>query len=235
MHDHPAGADIRPVGQAIGQMLPAAVAVAISPLPIVAVVLMLVSRRGRANGPAFVAAWVLGLSILGAIVLAVSSGAGASDSGAPATWVSIVKIALGVLLLLVGFREWRGRPSDRSEASMPKWMGALDTFTPVKATGAGALLSGLNPKNMLLAVGGATAIAGTGIATGQQVVAYAVFVLLATAGVGTPVVLALVMGDRSRDLLDGIKNWMAANNAVIMAVLLLLLGVKLIGDGIGGL
>jgi threonine/homoserine/homoserine lactone efflux protein len=235
MRGHPADADSRRMGEAIGQMLPAAVGVAISPLPIVAVVLMLVSRRGRANGPAFVAGWVLGLSILGAIVLTVSSGAGASDSGEPATWVSIVKIALGVLLLLVSFREWRGRPSDRSEASMPKWMGALDTFTPVKATGAGALLSGLNPKNMLLAVGGATAIAGTGIATGRQVVAYAVFVLLATAGVGTPVVLALVMGDRSRDLLDGIKTWMAANNAVIMAVLLLLLGVKLIGDGIGGL
>jgi threonine/homoserine/homoserine lactone efflux protein len=228
MRGHPADADSRRMGEAIGQMLPAAVGVAISPLPIVAVVLMLVSRRGRANGPAFVAGWVLGLAIVGAIVLAVSSGAGASDSGEPATWASIVKIALGVLLLLVGVKEWRGRPSDRSEASMPKWMGALDTFTPVKATGAGALLSGLNPKNMLLAVGGATAIAGTGIATGQQVVAYAVFVLLATAGVGTPVVLALVMGDRLRDLL-------AANNAVIMAVLLLLLGVKLIGDGIGGL
>jgi cytochrome c biogenesis protein CcdA len=118
---------------------------------------------------------------------------------------------------------------------MPKWMSALDTFTPGKATGAGALLAGLNPKNTLLAVGGAAAIAGTGIATGEQVVAYAVFVVIATAGVGTPVVLALVMGERSRKLLDGIKDWMGANNAVIMAVLLLVPGVKLIGDGISGL
>jgi threonine/homoserine/homoserine lactone efflux protein len=223
------------MGEAIGQMLPAAVGVAISPLPIVAVVVMLVSRRGRANGPAFVAGWVLGLAIVGAIVLAVASGAGASDSGEPAAWVSIVELALGVLLLLVGAREWRGRPRDDGEASMPKWMSALETFTPVKASGAGALLAGLNPKNALLAVSGAAAIASTGIDTGQQVVAYAVFVLIATAGVGTPVVLALVMGDRSRKLLDGIKDWMAANNAVIMAVLLLILGVKLIGDGISGL
>jgi hypothetical protein len=43
------------------------------------------------------------------------------------------------------------------------------------------------------------------------------------------------MGDRSRKLLDAIKDWRAANNAVIMAVLLLILGVKLIGDGISGL
>jgi threonine/homoserine/homoserine lactone efflux protein len=223
------------MAEAIGQMLPAAVGVAISPLPIVAVVLMLVSRRGRANGPAFVVGWVVGLAIVGGIVLAVSSGAGASDSGGPATWLSVVKIALGALLLLVGVREWRGRPRDRSEASMPKWMSALDTFTPVKASGAGALLAGMNPKNMLLAIGGAAAIAGTGIETGEQVVAYALFVLVATAGVGTPVAIALVMGERSRELLDGIKEWMAANNAVIMAVLLLILGVKLVGDGISGL
>jgi hypothetical protein len=49
------------------------------------------------------------------------------------------------------------------------------------------------------------------------------------------VVLSIVMGDRSRKLLDEIKDWMGRNNAVIMAVLMLLLGVKLIGDGISGL
>src|SRR3954465_2623223 len=104
------------MGEAIGQMLPAAVGVAISPLPIVAVVLMLVSRRGRANGPAFVVGWVVGLAIVGAIVLAVSSGAGASDSGEPATWVSVLKLALGALLLLVGVPGWRGRPTGPAHA-----------------------------------------------------------------------------------------------------------------------
>jgi threonine/homoserine/homoserine lactone efflux protein len=223
------------MGDAIGQMLPAAVGVAVSPLPIVAVVLMLVSRRGRTNGPAFVVGWIVGLAIVGAIVLAVSSGAGASDGGQPATWVGVLKLVLGALLLLVAVKQWRGRPRDPSEATMPKWMSALDTFTPVKAAGAGALLSGLNPKNTLLAISGAAAIAGTGIGTSQQIVAYAIFVLIASVGVATPVVLALVMGDRSRKLLDEIKDWMTANNAVIMAVLLLLLGVKLIGDGISAL
>jgi threonine/homoserine/homoserine lactone efflux protein len=223
------------MGDAIGQMLPAAVGVALSPLPIVAVVLMLVSRRGRANGAAFIVGWIAGLAIVGAVVLSVSSGARASDDGSPATGVSVLKLVLGVLLLLVAVRQWRGRPRDPSQIHTPKWMGALDTFTPVKAVGAGAVLSGLNPKNTLLAVAGAAAIAGTGIDAGQQAVAYAIFVLIATVGVGAPVVLAIAMGDRSRKLLDELKDWMAANNAVIMAVLLLVIGVKLIGDGISGL
>jgi threonine/homoserine/homoserine lactone efflux protein len=220
------------VGEAIGQMLPAAVGVALSPMPVVAVVLMLVSRRGRANGPAFVLGWVLGLTILGAIVLGLSSGADASDGGQPATWVGVLKLGLGVLLLLVGVRQWRGRPHGDERPPAPKWMAALDTFTPVKAAGAGVLLSGLNPKNALLSIGAAAAIAGTGIAADEQALAYGLFVLIATIGVGTPVVLFFVLGDRSRHILDALKEWMAANNAVIMAVLLLLLGVKLIGDGI---
>ena len=223
------------MGDAIGQMLPAAVGVALSPLPIVAVVLMLVSRRGRTSGPAFVLGWILGLAVVGAIVLSAAGGAGASDDGNPATGVSVLKLVLGALLLFVAARQWRGRPRDPEQVETPKWMGALDTFTPAKAAGTGALLSGVNPKNTLLAVAGAGAIAGTGIDTGQQIVAYALFVLIATIGVGAPVVLAIVMGDRSRKLLDELKDWMAANNAVIMAVLLLLLGVKLIGDGISGL
>jgi threonine/homoserine/homoserine lactone efflux protein len=223
------------MGDAIGQMLPAAVGVALSPLPIVAVVLMLVSRRGRTNGPAFVLGWIVGLAIIGVVVLGIAGGAGASEDGNPKTGVSVLKLVIGVLLLLAAAREWRGRPHDPNEVETPKWMQALDTFTPVKAAGAGALLSAVNPKNTLLAVAGAAAIAGTGIDGGQQAIAYAIFVLIATIGVGSPVVVAFAMGDRSRKVLDELKDWMSGNNAVIMAVLLLVLGAKLIGDGISGL
>jgi predicted negative regulator of RcsB-dependent stress response len=48
------------------------------------------------------------------------------------------------------------------------------------------------------------------------------------------VVLYFATGDRSRELLDQMKDWLARNNAVIMAVLLLVIGVKLIGDAISG-
>jgi threonine/homoserine/homoserine lactone efflux protein len=222
------------VGNAIGQMLPSAVGVALSPLPIVALVLMLVTPRGRVNGPAFVVGWWLGLAVVGAIVLSVAGGADASEEGKPATWVSVLELVLGILLLLIALKQWRGRPHERDQVRTPKWMRALDTFTPVKATGMGALLSGLNPKNLLLSVAGAAAIAQTGISTGQQIAAYVIFVLIASFGVAAPVVIALILGERSRHVLDELKDWMVRNNAVIMAVLLLILGVKLIGDAISG-
>jgi hypothetical protein len=43
------------------------------------------------------------------------------------------------------------------------------------------------------------------------------------------------LGDRAVYILDSLKNWMAAHSAAIMSVLLLILGVKLIGDAIAGL
>jgi len=222
------------VGDVIGQMLPIAVGIAVSPLPIVAVVLMLATPRGRTDGPAFVAAWIVGLTIIGVIVIAAVGGNAEADSGGTPDWVSGLKLTLGVLLLLVGLHQWRGRPRGDAPAELPKWMRALDTFGPVKALGAGVLLSLLNPKNLLLAIAGASVIAQGGLSVGQEAGALAIFVAIGTIGVATPVVLYFALGDRSGPMLDAMKEWMARNNATIMAVILLIIGVKLIGDAISG-
>jgi hypothetical protein len=196
---------------------------------------MLTSRRAKVNGPAFVLGWLIGLGIVGAIVLALARTGGASKSGAPATWVSWVKIALGVLLLLVAVREFRSRPHGEEQPQMPKWMATIDKTTPLVALGLAAVLSGANPKNLLLAVGGAAAIAQTGISGGQQAIAYLVFALIGTLGVGIPVAIYFAMGARSEKLLAGLKDWMSAHDAVIMTVLCLIIAAKLIGDAITGL
>lgn len=220
------------MGNAIGQSLPLAVGVALSPIPIIAVVLMLTTPRARSNGPSFIVGWLLGLALVGALVLAIAGPTDASESGQPETWVGWLKVVLGVLLLLVAIRQFRGRPHQGDDAPLPKWMGALDRFKPLTALGAGAGLAGANPKNLLLIVGGATAIAQTGISGGEQAIAYTIFALIGTIGVGTPVIIFFTMGTRAPQTLGRLKDWMGHNNAVIMAVLCLVIGMKLIGDGL---
>ena len=222
------------MADAIGQVLSLGVGVALSPVPIIAVVLMLGTPRARANGPAFVLGWVAGLAVAGTVVLLVSSGADASDQGDPADWVSVLKIVLGVLLLLVAARTWQVRPRGGAEAELPKWMRTIDSFRAQRALGFGALLSGVNPKNLLLTVGAAAAIAQTGVAAGEQAVALAVFIAVATLGPGIPVAIYFAMGERAERLLEGVKTWMGAHNAAIMAVLCLVIAAKLIGDGLSG-
>jgi hypothetical protein len=223
------------VGEAIGHSLPLAIGVALSPIPIIAVVALLTSSRARSLGPVFVLGWLLGLVVVGAIVLAVIGPSGTDSPGPRTRWVSWVMIVVGVLLLVGAVRRWRGRTGGGEEAPLPAWMGAIDRLKPAVVLGGGAVLGGVRPKNLLLAVGGAAAIAQTGIAGGQQAIAYAVFAGIATIGVAVPVVIYFAMGSRSAGLLGRLKGWMRRNNAVVLAVVLLVIGVTLIGDGIGGL
>jgi threonine/homoserine/homoserine lactone efflux protein len=223
------------MNDAIGQVLGVGVGVALSPIPIVAVVLMLATPRARSNGPAFLLGWIAGLTIVGAIVLLVSGGADATGDDGPATWVGVLKLVLGALLLALAVKQWHGRPRGDEAPPLPKWMQTIDAFQPPKALAMGALLSGVNPKNLLLTVAAATAIAQTGVGGGRQAIALAIFIVVGSLGVGAPVVIYFALGERSQELLDELKAWMIAHNAAIMAAILLVLGAKLIGDGLAGL
>lgn len=220
------------IADAVGQSLPIAVGVMVSPLPIVAVVLMLVSGNARANALAFVLIWFV---TVGAIVAAVSLLAGSADDdvAGPAAWSGWLKIVLGALMLLLAVRQWQGRPRDDAEPQTPKWMAAVDGFTPVKAAGLAALLGGVNPKNLLLAVSGGAAIASvTGGETAASVWAAVVFAVVASVGVAAPVVVYVLAGERAAAILEELRSWLVRHNAVIMAVLLLVIGAKLVGDGV---
>lgn len=222
------------MGEALGNILPLAVAVAVFPVPIIAVVLVLASERGTAKGLAFVLAWCVGLAAVGAIALLLGGVAGANDEGEPATWVDVLLLGLGVALIVLAVQHWRGRPSPGEETPVPGWMRAMDAFTVPRAAGAGFALSGLNPKNVLLVVAAAAEIAEVGLPAGQEAAVLAAFVLIASLGVLTPLVLTLVLGARSGELLAGLRGWLARHTAVIMALLFLLIGAKLIGDAISG-
>jgi threonine/homoserine/homoserine lactone efflux protein len=146
--------------------------------------------------------------------------------------VSWTKIVIGVLLLLVGIRQWRGR---NGPTATPKWMTAIDDFTPVKALGLGFLLSAVNPKNLLMGAAAGVAIGSAGLSVGGEVVAIAVFTVIAASTVAVPVVAYLFAKQRMRGPLDALKAWLQDNNATVMAVLLLVIGVVLIGKGVGRL
>ncbi len=223
------------MGNVIGDILPLAVGVAVSPVPVIALILMLFSKRAKINGSVFALGWVVGIVVVGVIVLAVSGAGDLSSGGGPSTAASIVQLVLGVLLLLLAVRQWQQRPAPGQEAAMPKWMRGIEDFTPVKAGGVAVVLAGVNPKNLLLIVGASVTIAQAGLSGGETAVAFAVFTLIASATVLVPVAAYLLLGDRATRVLDELKAWLSQNNATVMAVLLLVFGFVLLGKGIGGL
>jgi hypothetical protein len=141
-----------------------------------------------------------------AVVLALAGSGDAGQSGQPATWVSWLKLLLGAAGSNPG-RRWAAAPP----------------------------LAGVNPMNLLLTVGGAAAIDQTGIPGGQQAIAYAVVAIVGTLGVSAPLGLYFAMGKRSAELLGRLKDWIGQNNAVILSVLCLVIGMKLLGDALSRL
>jgi hypothetical protein len=223
------------MGQGISEVLTFAIGVAISPVPIIAVILMLFSERARVNGPVFLAGWVVALGVVAGVVYAVADGSSASTSSGASDTISWGKIVFGVVFLLLAGKQWKSRPAPGAEPVMPKWMAGVDTLSPAKAFGLAVLLAGVNPKNLLLAAGAAAGVAQLGISTGDAVGALVVFVILASLTIAGPVVYYLVGGEKAKAQLDELKGWLGANNATVMTVLFLVFGVDLIAKGLGPL
>src|ERR1700722_1322906 len=143
------------MGQGIGEVLTWAVGVAISPIPIIAVILMLFSARARVNGPAFLLGWVVALAAVSTVVYVLAHDGDGATSSTASDSVSWGKIVLGVVLLALARRNWRNPPKPGEEPAMPKWMAHIDSLTPVKALGLGVVLAAVNPKNLILTMGSA--------------------------------------------------------------------------------
>lgn len=217
--------------EAGGQVLPIAVGLAVSSLPLIVVVLTLVTGPRAGTDLAFLLGWLAGLGAVGAVAILFAD-AVLSESSQP-RWANAARIVLGVVLIVLAVRQWRGRTADGP--AVPAWMARLDSISRPGALRLGFLLSAVSPKNVFLTISGAgTIVAATDVVV-EQVVALLVFVVVAGAGVATPVVAARVLGARVRDTLDTLKARLAEHNTAIVTVVLLVLGAVLVGNGVAGL
>jgi threonine/homoserine/homoserine lactone efflux protein len=195
---------------------------------------MLGTARARLNGPAFALGWVLGLAALSALVVVLAGDADDPDS-ATATGVNWVQVAIGLLFFGLAWKQWKGRPAPGTDAEMPEWMTKVESISPASALVLGVTLSALNPKNMALTAAAAATVAQSGLSDVDTVLAVVAFVVLGSTTVAGAVLFSLVAPRRAEAPLAEIRAFMARNQAVIMMVILLVLGAKVLGDGLTGL
>ncbi|WP_280426224.1 GAP family protein [Nocardia carnea] len=215
----------------IGDLLPLAIGVAISPIPIVAAILMILSAHAGGAGRGFALGWVAGIAaatVIAALLAGPLGGGGDREPSAAGAWV---KIVLGILLLGLAAGQWRSR----AETAIPGWMSAIDTLTVARATGLGALLSAVNPKNLLLCLSAGVVIGAGGTSVGGQAVAVLVFTALAASSVLAVILGYTLAADRLREPLNQLRAWLQDNNHVVMAIVLLAMGAVVAGHGISGL
>jgi Sap, sulfolipid-1-addressing protein len=223
------------MGKAISEVLPFAIGVSISPAGIIAVILVLFSARARVNGPVFLLGWVVGVAILSTVIYLLADAGDVGRSGSASDTSYWLKLIVGILLVLVAFRDWRKRPAAGEAVDQPKWMSAIDTLTPVKTGGLSVLLAGANPKNLALSLAAGASLAQAGASGSEATVGLIVFVIVASLTIAVPVVVYWVGGDRATRVLEGWRESLSANNAAVMAVLFLVFGVLLFSQGLRGL
>lgn len=221
------------MGPVIGDILPLALGIAISPIPIIAAILMLLSPKARGTSVGFLIGWVLGIVVAISVFTALSSVLPEKDPDASQPIAGWIKVALGVFLLLMAFKQWRSRPATGEAAALPKWMSAIDTMTAGRGLILGFLLSAVNPKNLLMAAGAGVIVGDSELSGGDVVLAVAIFVLIAASSVAIPVIAYLLASAKMTAPLESLRVWLVHNNATVMAVLLLVIGVVMIGKGIG--
>jgi Sap, sulfolipid-1-addressing protein len=218
----------------IGEILPLALVVTISPLNIIPAILLLFTSKPLLNALSFLAGFVGGVAVVLGLLISIGGAVNLSTDSSHSTWAGILKLGLGVYLLFAAVKKFRGRPRAGGVGSLPKWMDGIAGYSSTKAIGAGAALGALNPKNLVVGLASAAAISEGGLSTTQQVVAGAVYLVVAVLGVEAPIVVMLSLGDRAHEVLEGWNAWLRQNNATVMSVLFVVFGAVLIGQGIAG-
>ncbi len=224
------------MGNVIGQVLPLAIAITISPVPIIAVILLLFTDRPKPNAAAFVVGFFIGVAVMLGIFIAIASSQDLSDSNSTASTASFwIKILLGALLVFAAYRQLQHRPQEGEEPDPPKWMAGISSFTAGKSFGTGLAVGAVNPKNVAMSIAAAATISAGALSAGNEIATVVIYAVIASLGVLAPFVVAIAMGAKSTAVLDEWKAWLGQNNAVVMAVLFSVFAAVLIGKGIVGL
>ncbi|TPE53618.1 GAP family protein [Amaricoccus solimangrovi] len=216
---------------AIGDFLPLAMALALSPFPIIAIVMLLGRPDGGRAGTAFAIGWLGGL---GAVTLLLVLVVGEIERTSLELGAGL-RILLGLGLFAAAAGKWRGRPRGGAPAKLPGWAAALDRASPARAALVGAVLGGVNPKSLALAFAAAATIGERGLEGRRALLAGLVFVLLSSASVLAALILRRTGGAGGARRLEAVKRFMLRNNHVIMIVLLGVIGAKVLGDGLSAL
>jgi hypothetical protein len=210
----------------------------ISPLSIVAVISMLLSKRARSNSLTFLLGWILGLIIVGGAVLLIAGRQNFSPGSEPSIGASIFKLLAGVLLLFLATMAWRASTRPGEQSKVLTRINAIDTFTSGEAFGLGLLLSAAYPKNLTLTLLAALTIVQaqvSGLLNITVIGVFTIFIIVSSILVVIPMLASFVLRDKAAQTLDSWKAWNTEHYAAVLVVTLLALAAMNLGRGLDGI
>ncbi|QIK62050.1 hypothetical protein G7068_01635 [Leucobacter viscericola] len=226
------------MGELLITLLPLGLGIIMSPLAIMALVAVLVSQNARRNGIAFLLGWITAIVLIMLLCFWIFSSLTPGDRGPAATWVSVLRLIVGVFLVLSAVYMWlRGRhqiremaaavsPTDVVEAApqLPGWLRAVDKFNPGRSYLLGIGIFVLNPVDLSCAVIATLDIHLAQLDFGPTLVTSLIFGLVAASPILIPVIIVLVKGKGADGFLQGARTWIAGNTNILNGILLAIIG-----------
>lgn len=230
-------------------LVPVLLGVVASPLAVIALIAVLLSRNAKANGLMYLIGWACAVVIavlfaywlLGRIDLKVKA--------EPAPWVAVARLAAGVLIGAGAMWTYRrsktkiavmataSTPEDVVEAApqLPGWLNSVETFTAPRSLSLGLGIFLLNPINVSCAFVAALDIRLGSLQAPASAVFLAAFILLSIIPMAIPVYLVLTKGEKAEPALASIRTWIAKHNGTLSAVFLVLVAFMQIQKGLAAL
>jgi threonine/homoserine/homoserine lactone efflux protein len=207
--------------EVLAAIMPIAVGVIISPVPAIGIILIVSSRRGASNGPAFTLGWFVGMLLIVLILTLLEIGAG----GLPVAfhWVNLF---LGLFLWWLARREYH----IREKRELPAWLKAVDDLKTRNAVLLGLVATIANPKNLPLGAAAGVTLVNADLSTGQALIACVVFAAVSSVGMVLAVVLRFT--GAGTVALDRLKDWLIEENPGITIALFLVVGTLLINNSV---
>lgn len=214
------------------ELLPRAAVVAVSPIPVLAVVLMLLTDRGRGNSLAFLCGWAFGIGG----VAAVAALAGVGDvATSPSRPVAVAMLLIAVAFLAGAVIEIRRRPRRGEEHAAPWWTRFLHTMRPPQAFGLGVLLIVINAKDAIACIDAGGQVGASNEAFPAKAAALAAFVLAGSLTVIVPIALRLAAGDGAEPTLHRWRLWLERHGPLAVAIVLAIVAIALVFQAVPAL
>lgn len=212
-------------GLVLAKLTAPALVVAISPVPIVvSLVLLIHNDRPYSSSLAYLLGRLVSLTVLTTAFM--HAPRLFDDLVGPAPpWGDWVVVGVGAGLVAFGAWLWWRRAHATARTG---WDGGVGTITPTVAAAIGMLPMLANPKVLAASAAVGTQIATSRLTAVDAVVAVAYYAVLATSTVAAPVVTYLVVGPRIDPHLERIRCWIQDRHRALAAITVVLVGFAVV-------
>ena len=217
--------DFPTIIHAVNQTWPMAIGLMLSPFPVLALLIILMTANARRNSLWFMIGWFTGIIAVAMLAYFIPGLLGGNNE--PTATSGWVRVAFGILLLIGANRQYGKRPKKGEVPKIPRLIARLDRVGIGSSLFTGFLLSGINVKNVMFIAGGTLTIVKAPGSLFTHAFAFIIFMLIGTTLLFLLLGAYFIYGTKSQEILFKCRMWLTQHVYSVLAGLLMFISALL--------